>query len=135
MGILCFLKILPYSQPLLHYVGIEHRNHIGVVSDQAVQVINGKIEYDFTTKQAYVPTNTISSAQKRINSIYVLYGADAKKTALFEINAEDGLEWRKKNGTFGRYLVEDFNLDGAVDALDQLIFRKNNGVFAAVPFW
>ena len=117
------------------YVGIEHRNHIGVVSDQAVQVINGKIEYDFTTKQAYVPTNTISSAQKRINSIYVLYGADAKKTALFEINAEDGLEWRKKNGTFGRYLVEDFNLDGAVDALDQLIFRKNNGVFAAIPFW
>ena len=117
------------------YVGIEHRNHIGVVSDQAVRVINGKIEYDFTTKQAYVPTNTISSAQKRINSIYVLYGADAKKTALFEINAEDGLEWRKKNGTFGRYLVEDFNLDGAVDALDQLIFRKNNGVFAAVPFW
>ena len=117
------------------YVGIEHRNHIGVVSDQAVRVINGKIEYDFTTKQAYVPINTISSAQKRINSIYVLYGADAKKTALFEINAEDGLEWRKKNGTFGRYLVEDFNLDGAVDALDQLIFRKNNGVFAAVPFW
>lgn len=116
------------------FVAIEHRNHIGAVSHDAVAVINNKISYDFTKRQSYVPAGLPASGQLQVGSFFCLFAADSHKTSFAEVNANDASIWLNENGKFGLYKLSDFNLDGEINANDNSIWRRNNGKFSGVKF-
>ncbi len=118
-----------------YYVVAEHRNHMGVASHQAVSVINNTITYNFKTQQSYLPPGSPANGQKQIGvGTYGMYSTDCTKNVLPQIDANDISKWRVDNGRFGRYLVTDFNLDGASDANDNNLWRINNGRFSSINF-
>lgn len=116
------------------FVAIEHRNHIGAVSHDAVAVVNNKISYDFTKRQSYVPAGLPASGQLQVGNIFCLFAADSYKTSFAEVNANDASIWLNENGKFGLYKLSDFNLDGEINANDNSIWRRNNGKFSGVKF-
>lgn len=116
------------------YVTVEHRNHIGAVSHEAVSALNGKISYDFTKNQSYIPPSAPASGQLQVGSVFCLIAADGSKASFSEINANDASVWQSDNGKFGVYRLSDFNLDGEINANDGSIWRRNNGKFSGVRF-
>ena len=116
------------------FVTIEHRNHIGAVSHDAVAVVNNKISYDFTKRQSYVPAGLPASGQLQVGTVFCLFAADSYKTSFAEVNANDATIWINDNGKFGLYKLSDFNLDGEINANDNSIWRRNNGKFSGVKF-
>jgi hypothetical protein len=116
------------------FVAVEHRNHIGAVSHDAIPVVNNRITYDFTQQQSYIPTGLPASGQLQVGSFFCLFASDASKASFSEINANDASLWANDNGKFGIYKTSDFNLDGEVNANDASIWRRNNGKFSGVQF-
>ena len=124
--------VLNISQ--VYHVVVEHRNHIGAVSHQAVAVNNNAISYDFTTQQSFIPVGSPANGQQQLGAIYALFAGDSDKNSFSQIDANDKGMWRTDNGKIGRYLSTDYNLDGAPDATDNAIWRVNNGKFSAINF-
>jgi hypothetical protein len=119
-----------------YFVVVEHRNHIGVISHQAIPVVNNSINYNFSTQQSYIPVGSPANGQKQLSAgFFVLYAADCTKNSLSQIDANDTSKWRVDNGKVGRYLTTDFNMDGAPDANDNTLWRLNNGRFSGVNFY
>jgi Concanavalin A-like lectin/glucanases superfamily len=135
-GLVAFIDVCPIiDSTKSYYIAIEHRNHIGAVSHQAVPVVNGKISYDFTTQNSYTSLTKPGFGQNKIaENVFALMGADMVKTSFQEINASDNSDWSNQNGRFARYLATDANLDGQVNASDNTIWSRNNGKFSSLYF-
>ncbi len=119
-----------------YFVVVDHRNHIGAISHQAVPVVNKSINYNFSTQQSYIPVGSPANGQKQLSpGFFVLYAADCTKNSLSQIDANDTSKWRVDNGKVGRYLTTDFNMDGAPDANDNTLWRLNNGRFSGINFY
>ncbi|MFN4145105.1 MAG: CotH kinase family protein [Runella sp.] len=116
------------------FVAVEHRNHLGVVSDRAISVVNNQLTYDFTQRQSFIPAGSPAVGQLLNNGVYCLYAGDPQKSPTGEINATDANIWRANNGRFGVYHAADFNLDGEINAKDETFWRRNNGRFSGVRF-
>ncbi len=125
--------VLPINQS--YYIAVEHRNHVGAVSHQAIAVSNNTLTYNFSTQQSYIPVGSPANGQKQLAAgIYGLYAADCAKNSLSQVDANDTSVWRTDNGKVGRYLLSDFNMDGAPDANDNTLWRLNNGRFSGINF-
>lgn len=125
--------VLPINQS--YYIAVEHRNHIGAVSHQAISVNNNTLSYNFSTQQSYIPVGSPANGQKQLAAgIYGLYAADCTKNSPSQVDANDTGKWRTENGKVGRYLLSDFNMDGAPDANDNTLWRINNGRFSGANF-
>ncbi len=122
-GILSFTANV--SQNL--FVVIHHRNHLRVMSNNALTQSGGAYTYDFTTgiTQAY------SSDEKMVSGKAVLYGGDADADG--EIGTGDATIWSSEAGTAG-YLKTDVTFDGQSDNNDKNdIWVPNNGVNSHIP--
>ncbi|WP_169704589.1 ELWxxDGT repeat protein [Runella slithyformis] len=117
-----------------YYIAVEHRNHIGIVSGKPILFINNAFFYDFSTQQSYIPSGIASIGQKQSENRYMMYAGDFQKSVPAAINANDITIWKQQNGQFGRYAAADANLDGEVNALDQILWIVNNGLFTGVRF-
>jgi ELWxxDGT repeat protein len=117
-----------------YYMAIEHRNHVGIVSATPTLFINNSFFYDFGIVQSYIPPGIASVGQKRLENRYMMYAGDFQKSKVSEINANDVSIWQQQNGQFGRYAAGDANLDGEVNALDQILWIVNNGLFTGARF-
>ncbi len=117
------------------YIVIEHRNHMGVMSPESVEVIDGTIVYDFRTQDSYRVST--SFGQKEMPSgDWVMIAGDVDQVAddfSYDINAYDKVDWVEENGTFGYYKCADLNLDGDVSMRDKALWAENNGKLSAVP--
>ncbi len=116
------------------YVMIEHRNHLPIISAQAIPIINNTLSYDFTTANSYKPS--LGFGQKQVGASWVMYGGNGDQAAdqnSCDINAEDRVFWRTVNGLFEVYNPGDYNLDGDINAEDKIIFNLNNGIYTTVP--
>ncbi|GHB76705.1 GEVED domain-containing protein [Persicitalea jodogahamensis] len=124
---------LPEGQA--YYIVIEHRNHLGVLSETAVPIQNGTLSYDFTTQNSYTDTNPISVGQKQIGMVFAMHCCDGNKNLPdedFVINASDYLLWLSANGAFDIYSKADFDMDAQISAFDKLVWNTNNGKFTLV---
>ncbi len=117
-----------------YYVAADHRNHIGAVSPVPVGVVSNQISYDFRFQNSYIPLGGFGYGQKKIGTIFLLYGGDCLKADNPVVDVSDNNKWRQRNGVFLKYMAEDMNLDGAVDIVDKLMWMKNNGKFSGVDF-
>ncbi|MCD4788516.1 MAG: hypothetical protein K8R37_00840, partial [Bacteroidales bacterium] len=111
------------------FVVVWHRNHLGVLSANPMNLIGlGLYSYDFTTPagQAYL------NGQKNLGgTIYGLFGGDGKPDEL--IDANDKTVWTLQAGTTG-YLESDYNMDTQVDNKDKNdVWVPNIGQGTQVP--
>ena len=116
------------------YIVIQHHNHMGVMTPQPVEVINGILTYDFRLSDSY--HDATSFGQKQLSTgEWTMFAGDADQTDFpsFDIKGTDKTVWFQNNGTFDHYLSSDFNLDGDVNGRDKSFWDKNNGVSSRVP--
>lgn len=118
-----------FSQEL--YVVVWHRNHLGVLSADALTATGGIYTYDFTTGAAKVYGGT--NGHKEIGTgVWGMVGGDGN--ADNQINNGDKLDvWALQAGTAG-YKAGDFNMDTDVNNGDKNdIFLPNAGLGGQVP--
>ena len=119
----------PYTINDQLYVVIYHRNHLSVMSADALTESGGIFTYDFTTPsgQAYG-----ADAQKDLGGgNYGMFSGDANADG--SVNELDRIEWSNEVGNRG-YLPEDFHLDGQVYNQDKNdILINNAGNTSQIP--
>ncbi|MEL7530621.1 MAG: lamin tail domain-containing protein, partial [Bacteroidota bacterium] len=121
------LVAFPYSGTLNYYLGMHHRNHLGIMSAAAIGEQNERFSYDFRLGQTYG-----DHAQKALNNSHfalwpgdvngdgqmVFQGASNDPTSIFlKILSDTNNTSFARNFVISGYLAGDSNLDG------QLIFQ------------
>ncbi len=116
------------------YIVIEHRNHIGVMTPQPVDVIGSTLTYDFRSSDSY--RDPTSFGQKQIpTGEWTMFAGDADQSDFpsFDIQGTDKTIWFDNNGIFDYYFSPDFNLDGDINGQDKSLWFENNGISSRVP--
>lgn len=114
-----------------YYVAVIHRNHLGVMSGNAIA-----LTYQSTTTVDFTnPVTPIfgSNAQKLlVNGKCALFGGDADNNGQVQ-NTDDVNQWIPQVGTAG-YRQADYNLDGQVQNTDRVFFwTPNSGRGTQIP--
>ncbi len=122
-----------------YFIVIEHRNHMGVMSPSAVPVVNGVINFDFTTGNSLASLNVNDPpafGQKLVSGKWAMYAGDGKKntpTTNFDINFNDSQLWKSESGIFDQYRYGDFDMNADVNFQDQVLWKGNNGRYSIIP--
>jgi hypothetical protein len=118
-----------------YYLVIEHRNHLIVMSDSAVQIVNGTLTFDFRTTPGYFSgQKPISTNLGQRYAMYAGNGDQSQETySDTEVNVDDNSYWTLQNSITGRYRNGDFNMNGDCNYNDRITFEFNNGIFTFVP--
>jgi|GEM_PF-1768865 len=116
------------------FVVVEHRNHLPVMSAQAIPISSNSLSYDFRQTAGYLGNSGFSQKQLMGGS-WAMYAsnADQSNPSGYEITGADRILWDVENGNFDLYLNVDFNLDGDVNGEDKVLWNRNNGVSSTVP--
>lgn len=124
-----------------YWVVVEHRNHVGVMTPQAILVSQNtagdfEINFDFRNQQSFKPPLTIG--QKALNAtstVFGMFGGDPQKIGNenYEINGNDNALWLLENGASETYSKADMNLDVEINGADRSIWLPNNGLASGVP--
>ena len=133
-GFIAPVGCLVFPPDGFYYLGIDHRNHLGVLSNRLVQVANSKLQYDFTQNQSYISGNSFAYGQKNIGGLFMCYAGDFEKSYPPQIDANDLFVLNNEIGKFSEYLRADANFDGEVNKLDRDIHARNNGMSSSVKF-
>lgn len=116
------------------YILIEHRYHVPAMTPTPVQIVDGKIEWDFTIQNSY--TNGGYGQKQLSTGAWCLFAGDCAQEgdlAGYDINGNDKIIWHQDNGFFDTYKISDFNMDGDINGSDKIIFTENNGVYSTIP--
>ena len=120
-----------------YFVVIEHRNHLIVMSDIPLPVINGEITYDFRNRNSYQGSLAIGVGQKQISrGVFVMFAGNGDQQGAaqdaIDINSNDLRAWIIDDGLNSSYFLTDFDLSGDVNVQDKALFLLNNGLFSEV---
>lgn len=116
-----------------YYIVVKHRNHLPVMSAQAVTIddSNDGYEYDFTAGTAY-STGSQVLAQKQIGDAYAMYAGDANSNGQIQTTDKNNY-WNIETGKAG-YLPSDFNLNVQSQTTDiNNYWRLNVGRGSQIP--
>ncbi|MEM6337316.1 MAG: hypothetical protein AAF752_12170, partial [Bacteroidota bacterium] len=122
------------SQPTMdavpgsYYVVLSHRNHHAAMTSRSISGSSGTLTIDFRASLGFG-----ANAQQRLpNGQYALWGGNAD--VLNNTTNGDAVAWVSENGTEGEYVLEDFDLNGFVDALDIVgVWQPARGRGSKVP--
>ena len=123
----------PESGPF--YIVVEHRNHMGIMSPESIDLTGTRIIYDFSLQDSYRVATGVGQKQLP-NDRWAMFTGDADQFDFpsFDIQAADKSIWLDNNGNFGNYyLPSDFNLDGDINGYDKAFWFNNNGLSSRVP--
>jgi PKD repeat protein len=113
------------------FVAVWQRNHLGVISANALVPSGSVYNYDFTSglSQAYGGT----SGHKEISiGVWGMIGGDGNHNEQIDSNDKDA-SWENQAGEKG-YLFGDYNLDGEADNKDKDdIWVPNQGKSSQIP--
>ena len=116
---------------------VYHRNHLGVMSAQALAEVGGIYAWDFSTTsaKAYSKTekNAFQQGHKHLgNGVYGMYGGDGDGNGQVQTQDKNNV-WNLQSGLSG-YLPSDFDLNGQVQTQDKNnIWNPNSGIGSSVP--
>jgi hypothetical protein len=118
-----------------YYIVVEHRNHLIVMSNEKVSVVNNEITYDFTARQSY--RGIVGFGQKFLDGKFVMFAGNGEQvsqsSSVKDINTNDQTLWLLHNGDNSQYNINDFELNGDVNVQDKNLWLENNGIFTDVP--
>lgn len=114
----------------LYYVVIYHRNHLAIMSKNAILLSEATPLYDFTNSEDKAYGNL---AMKSLgNGKYGLFAADGNGNGSVN-NADYRNVWKKQNGLTG-YEGGDFDMNGGVNIVDRNAkWKPNLGQTTRVP--
>ena len=133
------------SDPLNeYYIVIEHRNHLNVMSNEKVAVVDGMLVYDFRAQDSYIGGIGLAEGQKEISTtdgsvVWALIGGNGKQATgaaadgETDVNVNDKIEWEANNNLFAVYIYSDYNMSGDTNVNDKTLWEENNGKFSSVP--
>jgi|GEM_PF-4261434 len=114
-----------------YYVVIKHRNHLAIMSANAVATVNDTLKYDFTigSNQFYGGSD---GAQEIKSGVWGMIPGDGDGNG--QIQNDDSEEtWKQENGESG-YRNGDYNMNGQVQNDDnEKYWKNNNGKGSPVP--
>jgi len=116
------------------YIVIEHRNHMGIMSPNAIPIEWGTLTHDFITSDSY--HNASSFGQKQLSDgTWAMFAGDGDQTDMpsFDIIGTDKVIWYDNNGQFDQYKAADYNLNGDISGADKAYWFENNGISSRVP--
>ncbi len=124
-----------------YYLVIEARNHLLVMSDVSLPIVNDVITYDFTIQDSYIndPDDFgIFVGQKEVTpGVFAIIAGNGNQvesaTSDTDLNFGDRTYWENQNGQFGQYSPADYNLNGDINLNDRILWELNNGNFTSVP--
>ncbi len=123
------------AAPGNYYIVVEHRNHLAVMSASSVTLSeNNSSLYDFTDSQDKAYTEGDDPMISLGNGRYGMIAGDANSDGwVDELDYED--IWKTQNGSpFVYNQSADFNLDGAIDAIDyNRFYLPNYDLYTQVP--
>ena len=118
-----------------YYLVIEHRNHLLIMSSEAIPIVNGSLNYDFRDKQSYLSGPFNSGAyvgQTEVSpGVYAMHAGNGQQELISgdnedtDINASDAAKLRESSPASRIYSIADYNMDGEVSVLDLALWRKN----------
>jgi|GEM_PF-911762 len=117
------------------YIVIEHRNHIGVMTPQAIGIADNALTYDFTLAESYNGNDTGAGQKQLPSGKWAMFAGDADQSDFpsYDIQGLDKIPWEDDNGLFDYYTAPDFDLNGDVNGGDKVFWFDNNGVSSRVP--
>ncbi len=114
------------------YIVVQHRNHMGIMTPQAITVSNGTLSYDFRSENSYEDGMGQKEVDSGVWAMFVGDGDQAIDSFGYDINGSDQVKWKPLNGFFNIYMLYDYNMDGDVNGTDKALWSGNNGVYSAV---
>jgi hypothetical protein len=110
------------------YVVVYHRNHIRVMSANALTMVGGVYVYDFTD----AASKAFDSQQKDLGGgFFGMYAGDGYNDG--EVFSGDLTVLLNEYPTFGGYYAADFDLDGDVFSSDLSFLLNNYPIFTSIP--
>jgi subtilisin family serine protease len=123
--------IFPNSITHQLFVVILHRNHLGIMSANAVTPSGGIYSYDFTTGSATVHGGDNGHKQLAAG-VWGMVSGDSDRDGVIGMGDKSGL-WESEAGTEG-YIFSDYNLDRQSNNIDKDSFwGPNIGKGSQVP--
>ncbi|GAA3576456.1 hypothetical protein [Snuella lapsa] len=122
------------DQTQSYYVVIEHRNHLIVMSHQAVPIVNGVLTYDFRNQQSYIndPVGIGYVGQKQITTgVYAMFAGNGDQGDAIissedtDINSNDFNMWSLNKNMFPIYHIPDYDMNGDINSNDFNLWEKN----------
>jgi|GEM_PF-735134 len=128
---------LETTHPGPFYIVVEHRNHMGIMTPQPIEVVNKELIYNFTTQDSYRDAAGTGVGQKEIApGVWVMLSGDLGQTndaGSYDITGADKIIWADGNGNFDSYRYSDANLNGDTNGSDKIYWEINNGKSSRVP--
>lgn len=113
------------------YVVIEHRNHMGIMSPEPLNVDdNCTLAYDFTTDDSYIDAEGIGFGQTKRQTRWAMFCGDGNQAGdnmSYDITGSDKSIWVAENGFSRAYSNSDYNMDGDITGADKALWVRNNG--------
>lgn len=123
-----------------YYLVIEHHNHLIVMSDEPVAIVDNTLTYDFRDRQSYIddPFGFGAAQQKEIlPGVYAMYCGNGDQASGenedTDLTSNDQGLWSTQNGSFGLYGFGDYIMNGDVNSNDLIPWELNNGKSTSVP--
>lgn len=123
-----FIKFI--GSPGAYYAVVRHRNHLGIMSANKINLSDTVSFYDFTSSlnSAY-GTNALAQIGE---NTFGLFSGDGNGNGAIN-NPDLNTVWKKENGKMG-YKAGDFDLNGGVNIVDKnLYWQLNNGKVTNIP--
>ncbi len=135
-GTISFIEpcILKTTDPGQVYILVEHRNHMGVMTQDPVMVSNGTLVWDFTTQDSYKTITGFGSKQIG-QGVYAMFAGDNDQlndVISYDITGLDKIIWTQQNGNFDQYMSSDYNMNGDTNGSDKILWDNNNGISSRV---
>jgi len=106
------------------YAVIWHRNHLGVLSANALTLNGGTYSYDFTTGSGQVYGGSLG--HKNLGGVYGMIGADGNSDGQISVQDKNDI-WAVEVGNSG-YYNGDFDMNGNVSNEDKVdLWNPNSG--------
>ncbi len=118
-----------------HFV-VEHRNHMGIMTEQTLSPTNKSVTYDFSQNDTYTGGGTGVGQKQLPSGAWVMLAGDGDQsdTPSYDNTGADKIIWSDENGVFNMYNMQgDFNLDADVNGADKIIWEINFGASSRVP--
>jgi hypothetical protein len=115
-----------------YYIVVRHRNHLAIMSANAVSLSGSSSLYNFTTAQTKAYTSGTDPMVALTGGGYGMIAGDANGDGFISAGDKNSY-WFPQNGLNG-YLSGDFNLNSFVTSGDKNLFWfPNNGLATQVP--
>lgn len=127
---------LTFNPMLDYFILVQHRNHLGVLSPSAADMLCGGIiiDWDFTADNSYEPV--FRYGQKEIEpGVWVMHAANGDQLSFIAaINSQDRTTWRILQNVLG-YSVGDYNMDVSTNSADETIWKNNQNRSSGIIFY